>query len=149
MTQSASLSGLYQDMILDHYRRPRNRGAPEHADAESQIKNPLCGDEITVWVGLTGDRVTDVRFDGRGCSISQASASMMTLLVHSLRVTEVRALIARVAELLRGDAVAAADPSLGDLRALSGVARYPVRARCASLAWEALARALQDARPIR
>jgi nitrogen fixation NifU-like protein len=78
---SAQVAALYQEMILDHYRRPRNKGALENADASVEMKNPLCGDEISVQVAFDGECVRDVKFSGRGCSISQASASMMTQLV--------------------------------------------------------------------
>src|SRR5688500_9326902 len=120
----AALGALYQELILDHYRRPRNKGEPADADAHVALKNPLCG-----------DTVADVKFAGRGCSISQSSASMMTELVRGKTVPEAQALLRRVAELLGGSVDAATDPSLGDLRALSGVARFPMRVKCAALAW--------------
>jgi nitrogen fixation NifU-like protein len=138
----AQLAALYQELILDHYRRPRNKGAVERPDAVGAARNPLCGDEVEVSVALDGDRVADARFTGRGCSISQAAASMMTGLVRGRTRAEVAALRRRVAELLAGDAAAAADPSLGDARALAGVATYPARHRCASMAWEAVEKAL-------
>jgi nitrogen fixation NifU-like protein len=138
----AQLAALYQELILDHYRRPRNKGEVERPDAAGEARNPLCGDEVAVTVALDGDRVTDARFTGRGCSISQAAASMMTALVRGRTRAEVAALRGRVAALLAGDAAAAADPSLGDARALAGVAKYPARHRCAAMAWEALGRAL-------
>src|SRR5687767_14307349 len=139
---SAQLSGLYQDMILDHYRRPRNKGELPDADARASLKNPLCGDEIEVQLSLDGDRVREIRFVGRGCSISQASASMMTQLARGRSAAELAVLTNRFAALLRGDAGAAADEALGDLRALSGVSRFPSRHRCATLAWDAMRRAL-------
>ena len=142
---SARLSTLYQEMILDHYRRPRNKGALGNPTSTAMLKNPLCGDELEVQVTLEGDRITALRFGGRGCSISQASASMMTEVVAGLCLAEAESLIALMAAMLRGDPVAAADDRLGQLRALSGVARFPTRHRCASLAWESLARALASA----
>lgn len=138
----AQLAALYQELILDHYRRPRNKGEIERPSTVGVARNPLCGDEVEVTVALDGDRVTEARFKGRGCSISQASASMMTGLVRGRTLAEVAALRRRVAALLAGDATAAADPSLGDARALAGVARYPARHRCAEMGWEALAEAL-------
>src|SRR3954462_2229667 len=87
--QSAEIAALYQEMILDHYRRPRNKGTLENADASVEMKNPLCGDEIELQVRLDGDEVTDVKFSGRGCSISQASASMMTQLVKGKSRAEI------------------------------------------------------------
>ena len=139
---SARLSALYQEMILDHYRRPRNKGTLEAPTATAAVKNPLCGDEIEIQITLDGDRIDALRFAGRGCSISQASASMMTEVVPGLCLADVRALIALMAAMLRGDPAAAADDRLGQLRALSGVARFPSRHRCASLPWEGLARLL-------
>ena len=139
---SAQLSGLYQELILDHYRRPRNRGAVEPADATVAMKNPVCGDEITLTLAFDGDRVADARFAGSGCSISQASASMMTQLVRGKTLAEVEEVKGRLIAMLKGDETAAADERLGDLRALSGVARLPVRVKCAILAWSALERAI-------
>src|SRR3954467_191944 len=140
----ARLSGLYQEVILDHYRRPRNKGALEAPTGSASLRNPLCGDEVEVQVELKDGRVADVRFSGRGCSISQASASMMTELVKGQTPDEVRALGERFAEMIRGDAAAANDKALGQARALSGVARFPTRVRCAMIAWEAMARAAAD-----
>ena len=140
----AALGALYQELILDHYRRPRNKGELADADAHVALKNPLCGDEIEVRLRRDGDTVTDVKFTGRGCSISQSSASMMTELVRGKTVPEAQALLRRVAELLGGNADAATDPTLGDLRALSGVARFPMRVKCAALAWRALEESLRE-----
>lgn len=137
----ARLSGLYQEVILDHYRRPRNKGALEAATGSASLRNPLCGDEVEVQVEVKDGRVADVRFSGRGCSISQASASMMTELVKGQTPDEVRALGERFAAMIRGNAEAAGDKVLGQARALSGVARFPTRVRCALIAWEAMARA--------
>jgi len=134
----AELSALYQDLILDHYRRPRGRGALDRPDARAGVKNPLCGDEIEVHLALDGARIREARFIGHGCSISQASASMMTQLVRGRTLAEVEALSHRLAAMLRGDPAAAGDESLGDLRAFAGVSRIPARVRCAMLPWEAL-----------
>src|SRR5205823_2314063 len=102
----------------------------------AERRNPLCGDELTLAVALDGDgRVREARFTGRGCSISQASASMLTEAVRGKTRAEVEALAERFSAMVHGDAEAAADPALGALRALSGVARYPARIRCATLAW--------------
>jgi nitrogen fixation NifU-like protein len=140
----ARLSGLYQEVILDHYRRPRNKGALAAATGSASLRNPLCGDEVEVQVEVKDGRVADVRFSGRGCSISQASASMMTELVKGQTPDEVRALGERFAEMIRGDAGAAGDKRLGQARALSGVSRFPTRVRCAMIAWEAMARAAAE-----
>ena len=142
-TDPAALGALYQELILDHYRRPRNKGELADADAHAALKNPLCGDEIEVRLRREGDRVAEVKFTGRGCSISQSSASMMTELVRGMPVAEVPALPRRVADLLGGNPEAAADARLGDLRALRGVARFPMRVKCAALAWRGLEEALK------
>ena len=140
--RSAQIGALYQEMILDHYRRPRNKGELPTADESVLMKNPLCGDEIGVHVKFDGDVVSDLSFSGRGCSISQASASMMTQLVKGKKVEDVEALRARFREMVMGDATAAEDSSLGSARALSGVCKFPARVKCALLAWSALERAL-------
>ena len=144
---SAEIGALYQEMILDHYRRPRNKGALENADATVEMKNPLCGDEITLQVAFEGDSVCDLRFSGRGCSISQASASMMTQLVKGKTTEEIDAIRKRFRDLMLGNAPAADDAQLGSLRALSGVARFPARVKCALLAWYALENALAERAP--
>jgi nitrogen fixation protein NifU and related proteins len=142
--QSAEIAALYQEMILDHYRRPRNKGTLENADASVEMKNPLCGDEITLQVTFGQDGLSELRFSGRGCSISQASASMMTQLVKGKSTEEIDALRKRFRELILGDQSAANDETLGSLRALSGVARFPARVKCALLAWNALENALAE-----
>ena len=139
----ARLSALYQEVILDHYRRPRNRGTIAEPTGTASLRNPLCGDEVDVQVALHDGKVADVKFGGRGCSISQASASMMTELVKGRTPDEVHALGERFAEMIRGDAEAAKDQALGQARALSGVSRFPTRVRCALIAWEAMARAVK------
>lgn len=139
--RSAEISALYQELILDHYRRPRNKGEITDADASVTMKNPLCGDEIAVHVRFGEDSVDDLKFSGRGCSISQASASMMTQLVKGKSVQEIESLRSRFRDMVMGNE-AAADSSLGSLRALSGVARFPARVKCALLAWNALETAL-------
>lgn len=139
----ARLSALYQEVILDHYRRPRNRGTLTEPTGTASLRNPLCGDEVDVQVALHDGKVADVKFGGRGCSISQASASMMTELVKGRTPDEVHALGERFAEMIRGDAEAAKDQALGQARALSGVSRFPTRVRCALIAWEAMERAVK------
>ena len=141
---SAEVAALYQELILDHYRRPRNKGILENADMSVEMRNPLCGDEIDLQVSFDGDGIRDVRFSGRGCSISQASASMMTQLIKGKSSAEIDALRARFRELILGDKSAVTDKSLGSLRALAGVSRFPARVRCALLAWNALESALES-----
>jgi nitrogen fixation NifU-like protein len=141
---SAEVGALYQEMILDHYRRPRNKGTLEKADASVEMKNPLCGDEITLQVAFNADGVDDLRFSGRGCSISQASASMMTQLVKGKSARQIDEIRKQFRDLMLGSASVADDSQLGSLRALSGVARFPARIKCALLAWSALERALAE-----
>jgi len=141
--RSAQVGALYQEMILDHYRRPRNKGEIENPDETIVMKNPLCGDEITVQIRYEGDAVADVGFSGRGCSISQASASMMTQLVKGKSRDEIEGLRSRFREMVMGDTTAQEDKSLGSLRALGGVSKFPARVKCALLAWNALEEALE------
>jgi nitrogen fixation NifU-like protein len=135
------LQSLYQQVILEHYRHPRNRGELEDADAEVHLNNPTCGDEIRVQLRLREGRIEAVRFQGQGCSISQASASMMTHRLQGQTLEEAQAVAARFTEMLHGNEEAARDKLLGELRALAGVAKFPVRVRCAMLAWDALQQA--------
>ena len=137
------LDELYRDVILDHYRSPRNRGTLPDATVRTHLLNALCGDEITLALKVEGDRIEDVRFSGRGCSISQASASMLTEAVKGRRLEEVRDVIDRVTRMLRGE-LAPQQAALGELEALSGVSQFPVRVKCALLAWEALDKNLQQ-----
>lgn len=132
------LAALYQELILDHYRRPRNKGVLEHPTHTIALNNPLCGDEIDLQLRLEGDVIKDVRFIGRGCSISQAAASMMTQIVKEKSLVDALALADRMGAMMRGDESAAKDKALGDLRALAGVAKFPVRVKCALLPWNAL-----------
>ena len=135
--RSAQISALYQEMILDHYRRPRNKGAIENPDETIVMKNPLCGDEIEVQIRYDGDQIADIGFSGRGCSISQASASMMTQIIKGKSADEAEELRAQFRDMVMGNKDAD-EKSLGSLRALSGVAKFPARVKCALLAWNAL-----------
>ena len=142
--RAAQIGALYQEMILDHYRRPRNKGEIPNADASVLMKNPLCGDEIAVHVRYDGDQIADLGFSGRGCSISQASASMMTQLLKGKSVEEAEAIRTRFRDMVMGDKDAGEDKTLGSLRSLGGVARFPARVKCALLAWNALDTALAE-----
>jgi nitrogen fixation NifU-like protein len=136
------LKELYRDVILDHNRHPRNFGRIEPADGRAEGHNPLCGDRLSVFVVLDGERVADIRFEGKGCAISTASASLMTEAVKGKDRTAIRALFDKVHALLtRADA--APDDALGKLAALSGVREFPVRVKCASLCWHTLNAALE------
>jgi nitrogen fixation NifU-like protein len=141
-SRSPQLGALYQELLLDHFRRPRNRGKLEHADVSISKKNPLCGDVIELELAFDGDTVRDLKFTGEGCAISQASASMMTQLLKGKTTAEVEQLAQRFTQMIQGDEAAAQDTSLGDLRALAGVGKLPVRLKCALLAWGALAEGL-------
>ena len=141
---SAEIAALYQELILDHYRKPRNKGRLESADATVEMRNPLCGDEVDLQVIFAGDGIGDLKFSGRGCSISQASASMMTQIIKGKGGEEIEAIRTRFRDLIMGDMSAATDKSLGSLRALSGVSKFPARVKCALLAWNALETALEQ-----
>ena len=144
---SDELRQLYQEVILDHYKRPRNFGPLAGADHSAEGYNPLCGDQVKVSVRLDGDRVADLHFEGAGCAISTASASLMTEAVKGKTVDEAEALFQRFHGLVSGKNAAAGDgddteDDLGKLEALAGVREYPVRIKCATLAWHALRSAL-------
>ena len=130
---------LYREIILDHFRSPRRKRRVEHADRSVEANNPLCGDEIDLMLRMEGQAVADIGFTGRGCSISQASASMLCDTVAGMALDEARILAERFRAMLQGG-----DDStdLGDLEALRGVRSYPVRVKCATLAWNALLQAL-------
>lgn len=141
------LAALYQDIIIDHNRSPRNFGELPPPRHEAEGYNPLCGDRLTVYLTLDGERISDVKFDGSGCAISVASASLMTEALKGKTVTEAEALFARMHALLTGtDAPTAhaGEVELGKLEALGGVRAYPSRVKCATLAWHTLQSALHD-----
>lgn len=136
------LKELYRDVILDHNKRPRNFGRIEPSDTHAEGHNPLCGDRLTVWLRLKDDRIEDIRFEGKGCAISTASASLMTEAVKGKDRATVQSLYGRIHSLLtRQDANP--DESLGKLAALSGVREFPARVKCASLCWHTLNAALE------
>jgi nitrogen fixation protein NifU and related proteins len=135
------LKELYRDVILDHNKRPRNFGRLDPADAQADGHNPLCGDRLSVFVKMNGDRVEDLRFEGKGCAISTASASLMTEAVKGKDKAAIGALFKKVHDLLtQQDAAPGAE--LGKLAALSGVREFPSRVKCASLCWHTLNAAL-------
>jgi nitrogen fixation NifU-like protein len=136
-----ALEDLYKEVILDHYKNPRNKRALPGAEVSCSKNNPLCGDEITVNAHLEDGRIAEVTFEGSGCSISQASASMLTESVGGSSVGEAEALAARVRAMLGGE-VEPTEEAFGDLVALKGVVKYPVRIKCAVLAWDVLQDAL-------
>ena len=138
------LSSLFQDVILDHYKRPRNRGPMDEPDAVIHMNNPTCGDEVVLRLKLQDNRIQDAKFEGVGCSISQASISMMTQLVKGKTPAEAAVLAHRFTEMLHGDEAAARDKALGDSRVLAGVSKFAARVKCALLGWNALEEALKE-----
>jgi nitrogen fixation NifU-like protein len=145
----SDLQELYQSVILDHNRKPRNFGALEGANRSADGKNPLCGDQVTVLLHVVDDVIEDVKFTGHGCAISKASASLMTAAVKGKSRADAEALFQKFHALVLGQ-----DPeqgkSLGQLVVFSGVSRFPVRVKCASLAWHTLKAALasESAAPV-
>jgi nitrogen fixation NifU-like protein len=140
----SELTDLYQEVILDHNRRPRNFRTMDQASRRQEGYNPLCGDRLTLYVKLDGNRISDVSFQGTGCAISKASASLMTEALKGKTVDEARSLFDRFHEMVTSSPeTAAAD--LGKLSVLSGVREFPTRVKCASLAWHTLKAAVSDA----
>ncbi|HYX80303.1 MAG TPA: SUF system NifU family Fe-S cluster assembly protein [Actinomycetota bacterium] len=137
------LDDIYKEVILDHYKKPRNKRELPGAELTCSKNNPLCGDEITVFVHEDGDALAEVTFLGQGCSISQSSASMMTEAVAGRRVDEARAMIRDFRGMMSGE-VDPSDDEFGDLVALKGVVKYPIRIKCAVLAWDVLQEALES-----
>lgn len=147
---SSELRDLYQDIILDHNRRPRNFGTLPAANHRAEGHNPLCGDQVAVTVRVAGDVIQDIAFEGSGCAISTASASLMTEAVKGKTVAEAREIFSGFHDLVTGGAPAGAPAAdLGKLEALGGVREYPMRVKCATLAWHTLKAALdREAQPV-
>lgn len=143
------LEDLYREIILDHYKSPRNRGVLEPPAVRTEGHNPLCGDEIEVYLAVENGVISDIKISGQGCSISQSSASMMSAAVKGKTVDQVRALIHRFKHMMSIEDDTAEEPDtsapLGDLEALQGVVKFPVRIKCAVLAWNTLAEGLETA----
>ena len=139
-----SLGALYQDLILDHNRAPRNFRTIENANRRVEGHNPLCGDRLTIWLKMEGDLIEDVAFQGSGCAISRASASLMTSAVKGKTRAEAEALFERFRRLVTGTMEPKDASSLGKLAAFGGVSEFPVRIKCASLSWHALRAALDQ-----
>jgi len=138
----SDLTDLYQEVILDHSRHPRNFGAGENSNRSARGNNPLCGDRVTVYLTVDGDRISHANFEARGCAISLASASMMTEMIQGKTVDEARTLFARFHGVVTGDELAEDDGELAELEALSGIREFPTRIKCATLAWHAMTAAL-------
>ncbi|MBF6599739.1 MAG: SUF system NifU family Fe-S cluster assembly protein [Dehalococcoidia bacterium] len=137
------LDELYRELILDHYKNPRHRGSLPAADVTAEGYNPVCGDEVTMQLDFDGDRLADLAIVGRGCSISQASGSMMSELVAGKSIGEIRRLSDEFKQMLTDDG-APVPKDLGDLEALQGVAKFAVRVKCATLAWHTLEDGIQQ-----
>ena len=139
-----ALEELYKEVILDHYKSPRNKRALSQAELSCKKNNPLCGDEITIHAHLSDGRVAEISFEGQGCSISQASASMLTEAVSGKSLEEAEGVAQRFRGMMEGK-VEPEEDTFGDLVALKGVVKYPVRIKCAVLAWDVLQEALAGA----
>ena len=138
-----SLEELYKEVILDHYRTPRNKGQLDPHDVALERNNPLCGDELELFLKFDGEKVGEIAFDGKGCSISLASASMMTEKVKGLSIKDAGQMAETIKRMMAGEEEG--DPEvLGDLVSLKGVVKYPVRIKCALLGWNTLLEALEE-----
>ncbi|MCX7643192.1 MAG: SUF system NifU family Fe-S cluster assembly protein [Armatimonadetes bacterium] len=140
--EALKLSWLYQEIILDHYKRPRNFGTIDNADLVAEEENPYCGDHIAVHIKTDGEKIADIRFSGRGCAISQASASMMTEKVKGMKLEEALEFAEDFRKMIRGEKPFPPEGELEDLDALRGVREFPIRIKCAVLAWDLLQRSL-------
>ena len=136
------LTDLYQEVILDHSRNPRNFGPAEEADLTAQGNNPLCGDRVTIFLKIDDDMISSAQFDARGCAISLASASMMTEMIKGKSIEEAMALFRKFLALVTGENSVVSGPDLAELTTLSGVSNFPTRVKCATLAWHAMVGAL-------
>jgi len=140
----SELRDLYQEVVIDHSKKPRNFRKPEGANRSAEGMNPLCGDEITVYLKLAGDVIEDIGFQGAGCAISKASASLMTAALKNKTKAEAEALFQRVHSMVSEGPKSKVDPEeLGKLAVLSGVWEFPARVKCATLAWHTLRSALE------
>jgi len=146
----SDLDQLYQDLILDHYKRPRNSGCLPHADRRAEGHNPLCGDHVTVFLKVRDNVVEEVTFQGSGCAISTASASMMTEILKGRTLEEAKRIFEKFHALVTGSAAEQdAGADLGKLEVFSSICRYPVRVKCATLAWHTFkAAAERQAAPV-
>ncbi|MDQ3997089.1 MAG: SUF system NifU family Fe-S cluster assembly protein [Gemmatimonadota bacterium] len=140
----SNLDALYQEIILDHNRRPRNYGELAGADRTVAGRNPLCGDEMTLWVRVENDRIAEAKFVAQGCAVSKASASLMTTAVKGKTREEAGRLFERVHKLVTGKLSEDERTGMGPLAALGGVSKFPIRVKCASLPWHALKKALDE-----
>lgn len=138
-----SLDDLYRRVIMDHYQNPRNKGRIDDGAVTVDLNNPTCGDRISLQMRIKDDTIEDVKFIGEGCSISIASASMMTQAIKGLEVEEALSLVHLFSQMVQGEEVDIERFPLEDIEALSGVAKFPARIRCATLAWKAMKEGIQ------
>lgn len=138
----SSLDDLYRRVIMDHYQSPRNKGAMEDPDITIQLKNPTCGDRISLQMKVEDGKIKDAKFDGEGCSISMASASMMTQAVKGLEVNQALDLSDRFSKMLLGEETNTDD--FEDIESLQGVCKFPARVKCATLAWKAMEKGIKE-----
>jgi nitrogen fixation protein NifU and related proteins len=138
-----AIGDLFQDIILEHYKRPRNKGGIENATAHVHMNNPTCGDEVYLFLRVADGIVEDIGFEGDGCSISQASISMMTQILKGQSVADGLRRAERFTAMMHGDPDAAKDKELRDARALAGVSKFPTRVKCALLGWNAFEKATE------
>ncbi|MED5229369.1 MAG: SUF system NifU family Fe-S cluster assembly protein [Actinomycetota bacterium] len=149
----SSLDDLYKEIILDHYRSPRNQGELDPPAHRCEGFNPLCGDEVIVYVSVIDQKIDDIRIGGQGCSISQASASMMTEIIKGKSISEAEEIVHAFKEMMdiyeselsgKETAGSSLNVDLGDLEALQGVVKFPVRIKCATLAWNTLTQSISE-----
>ncbi|SRR5690625_3859226 len=134
----SNLDTLYRQVIMDHYKHPRNRGVLDNSDLIVEMNNPSCGDRIMLHLHVADGEIKDVKFEGEGCSISMASASMMTQAVKGKKVSDALSISSYFSKMMIGEEVDVGNLDLADIQALQGVSKFPARIRCATLAWEAL-----------
>ncbi|MDR6999562.1 Fe-S cluster assembly sulfur transfer protein SufU [Neobacillus niacini] len=144
MSSNLDLDALYRRVIMDHYKKPRNRGILEDGSHTINMNNPTCGDRIQLTFKVVNGIVEDARFEGEGCSISMSSASMMTQAIKGKKVEEALKLSKIFSDMMQGKEVDDDDVDLGDIEALQGVSKFPARIKCATLAWKAMEKGLKE-----
>jgi len=138
-----ALDDLYQEIILEHYKHPHNKGHIDHPDMELEGKNPFCGDEVRLFIKLKDGIVDEVAFDGSGCAISQASASVMTEMIKGKKIEEAKKLIDSFASMVKGEECPLDLDELDDMAAFQGISEFPTRVKCALLAWKTLQQGIE------
>lgn len=144
INRNINLDTLYRQVIMDHYKNPRNRGEMEDGAITINMNNPTCGDRIQLHFKVENGIVNDVKFDGEGCSISMSSASMMTQAIKGLEIEKALRLSKIFSDMMQGKEYDDEDLDLGDIEALQGVAKFPARIKCATLAWKAMEKGLHQ-----